>query len=334
MARQLRVEFHGALYHVLSRGNERNLIFRNDSDRDLFIKTLEESAELAGVEVIAYVLMDNHYHLIIGTPNSNLSHFMRHFGLTYTVRFNKRHARSGHLFQGRFKAVLIEEDPYLMVLSRYIHLNPVRTERWADTRAEEKWRYLKSYPWSTLPGYIDERKKLNWIRYEKVENYFGRDKVISRAAYKRYVMEGLKSSLSNPFDEVKSQTILGSEEFVERIRNYLHRGAKVRELPALRSLRKVQTIEDVLTGVAGYFHIEREKLVSKGGKELRQIAMEMAYRHTGCNQEEIGRAFGVDYSTVSQNRRRLGVRLKGDRKLMESFERVSEKLINLSNQKI
>lgn len=334
MARQLRVEFHDALYHVLSRGNERNPIFKNDSDRQLFIKTLGESAELAGVEVMVYVLMNNHYHMIIGTPNSNLSHFMRHFGITYTVRFNKRHGRSGHLFQGRFKAVLIEEDPYLMVLSRYIHLNPVRTKGWVDKKAEEKWRYLKRYPWSTLPGYIDERKKFNWIRYEKVLNYFGRDKLSSRAAYKSYIVEGLKSTLSNPFDEVKSQTLLGSEEFVERIRNYLHRGEKVRELPALRSLKKVLTIEEVLTEVSNYFHIERARLISKGGKELRQIAMEMAYRHTGCSQEEIGKAFGIDYSTVSQNRRRLGQRLKEDRKLLESFNRISEKLINLSNQKI
>ena len=334
MARQLRIEFHGALYHVLSRGNERNTIFRNDSDRILFIETLKESAELVGVEVIAYVLMDNHYHMIIETPNSNLSHFMKHFGLTYTVRFNNRHGRNGHLFQGRFKAILIEEDPYLMVLSRYIHLNPIRTKGWVDTRAEEKWRYLKSYLWSTLPGYIDEKKRVNWIRYEKVMNSFGKDERSFRAAYKGFMMEGLKGTLSNPFDEVKSQMVLGSEGFVERIRNYLHRGTNVRELPALRSLKKVLTIEEVLPVVANHFHIERERLISKGGKELRQMAMEMAYRHTGCNQEEIGKAFGVDYSTVSQNRRRLGIRLKEDSKLLESFKRVSEKLNKLSNQKI
>ena len=119
MARQLRIEFPGALYHVMSRGNERNLIFKNDSDRVLFVDTLKDSAEGAGVDVVAYVLMDNHYPMIIGTPQANLSRFMRHFGLTYTVRFNKRYGRCGHLFQGRFKAILIEEDPYLRVLSRY-----------------------------------------------------------------------------------------------------------------------------------------------------------------------------------------------------------------------
>lgn len=334
MARQLRVEFPGALYHVISRGNERNPIFKNGPDRNLFIETLKESVELAGVEVISYVLMDNHYHMIIETPNSNLSHFMKHFGLTYTVRFNKRHSRSGHLFQGRFKAILIEEDPYLMGLSRYIHLNPIRTKGWVDARVAEKWRYLKSYLWSTLPGYIDGRKRANWIRYEKVMNSFGKDERSFGTAYKGFMMEGLKSTLSNPFDEVKGQIVLGSDGYIERIRSCLHRGLKVRELPALRSLKKVLTIEEVLAEVANHFHIERERLISKGGKELRQIAMEMAYRHTGCNQGEIGKVFVVDYSTVSQNRRRLGIRLKEDRKLLESFKRVSEKLINLSNRKI
>jgi hypothetical protein len=272
--------------------------------------------------------------MIIETPNSNLSHFMKHFGLTYTVRFNKRHSRSGHLFQGRFKAILIEEDPYLMGLSRYIHLNPIRTKGWVDTRVGEKWRYLKSYPWSTLPGYIDERKRTNWIRYEKVMNSFGKDERSFGAAYKEFMMEGLKSTLANPFDEVKGQIVLGSDGFVERIRSYFHRGSKVRELPALRSLKKVLTIEEVLTEVANYFHVERERLISKGSMQFRQIAMEMAYRHTGCNQEKIGKVFGVDYSTVSQNRRRLGIRLKEDCNLLASFNRVSEKLINLSNQKI
>ncbi|MCJ7705787.1 MAG: hypothetical protein MUO28_09665, partial [Desulfobacterales bacterium] len=143
-----------------------------------------------------------------------------------------------------------------------------------------------------------------------------------------------KGTLSNPFDEIKGQIVLGSDGFVERISSYLHGGSKVRELPALRSLKKVLTIEEVLTEVANYFHVERERLISKGSMQFRQIAMEMAYRHTGCNQEKIGKVFGVDYSTVSQNRRRLGIRLKEDSKLLESFKRVNEKLINLSNQKI
>lgn len=331
MARQLRIEFPGAFYHVISRGNERNPIFRGDVDRILFIETLRDSVELAGVEIIAYVLMDNHYHMIIETPNANLSSFMRHFNLTYTIRFNKRYGRSGHLFQGRFKAVLVEEDPYLMVLCRYIHLNPIRRKEWEDEKVEEKWKYLKKYPWSTLPGYIEERKRENWIRYEKVLSYFGEDEGSYREAFRKYLRDGLKVGLTNPFDDVKSQVILGCEGFVEKIRDYLHGGVKVREVPALRSLKKVLTIGEVLNEMTEYFHVERETLISKRSKWIRQLAMEMAYKYTSNNQEEIGKVFGVDYSTVSQNRRRLGIRLKEDRKLKRSFEKIRERLNNLSN---
>jgi len=326
MARQLRIEFPGALYHVLSRGNERNPIFKKDSDRALFIETLKGSAELSGVEVIAYVLMDNHYHMIIETPNANLSRFMRHFGLTYTVRFNKRYGRSGHLFQGRFKAILIEEDPYLMVLSRYIHLNPVRTREWEDRKTEEKWEYLKEYPWSTLPGYIEKKKRTDWIKYDKTMGYFANPQ-----AYKEYMIEGLKATLDSPFKEIKSQIILGSEGFVDKLKRYLKEETKMREIPALRTLKKTLSIEDVIKEVGDYFHIKREALISKSGREMRQIAMEMAYRYTNNNQEDIGKVFGVDYSTVSQNRKRLKPKTEKDLKLSKAFDKIVERLDEMSN---
>src|SRR3972149_8434952 len=142
--------------------------------------------------------------MLIETPTANLSRFMRHFGLTYTVRFNKRYGRSGHLFQGRFKALLVEEDPYLMVLSRYIHLNPVRTREWEDKKAEEKWEYLKEYQWSTLPGYIEKKKRTYWIKYDKTMGYFANPQ-----AYKEYMIEGLKATLDSPFKEIKSQITQG-----------------------------------------------------------------------------------------------------------------------------
>jgi len=326
MARQLRIEFPGALYHVLSRGNERNPIFKKDSDRALFIATLKDSAELAGVEVISYVLMDNHYHMIIETPNANLSRFMRHFGLTYTVRFNKKYGRSGHLFQGRYKAILIEEDPYLMVLSRYIHLNPVRTKEWEDKKAEEKWEYLKEYQWSTLPGCIEKKKRAAWIKYDKTMGYFANPQ-----AYKEYMIEGLNTTLDSPFKEIKSQIILGSEGFVDKLKRYLKEKTKMREIPALRTLKKTLTIEDIIREVGDCFHIKKEALISKSGREMRQIAMEMAYRYTNNNQEDIGKVFGVDYSTVSQNRKRLKPKIEKDLKLSKAFKKIVERLDEMSN---
>lgn len=165
-------------------------------------------------------------------------------------------------------------------------------------------------------------------------NYLGRDERSYGTAYKRYMMDGLKTGIANPFEDVRSQVILGSEGFVDKMRRYLNRGVKIREVPALRSLRKVLTIEQVLDEIVTSFHIEKERVISKKGKRSRQIAMEMAYRHTDLNQERIGKVFGVDYSTVSQNRRRLGMLLKEDRKLLDAFHGIDERLNKLSNQKI
>lgn len=326
MARQLRIEFAGALYHVMSRSNEKGSIFKKDADRVLFIDTLKDIAELAGVEVIAYVLMNNHYHIIIFTPKSNLSDFMRHFAVTYTVRFNRRYNRTGHLFGGRFKAILIEKDPYLLVLSRYIHLNPIRGKAWEGKGIKQRWEYLKTYPWSSLTGYIARNKRIDWIKYNMILSYF-KGQV---SEYKKYVMAGLESDISNPFDDVRNQIILGRERFVEKIKKHLDKNKQIREVPALRSLKNAPTAEAVLRKVYQYFHIEREKLISKSGRWRRQIAIDMIYRYTNLSQDGIGKIFGIDYSTVSQHRRRLAILLKEDKELQEVFNKIRNVLGDLS----
>ena len=133
MARPLRIEYPGAYYHVMNRGNRREDIFLTDKDRQVFLDGLADSCEIYSITLITYVLMSNHFHLLVQTPQANLSEFMRHFLVTYTVRFNRRNARAGHVFQGRFKSLLVDEDEYLLPMSRYIHLNPIRTSRFKDT---------------------------------------------------------------------------------------------------------------------------------------------------------------------------------------------------------
>ena len=143
MARPLRIEYPGACYHVMNRGNRRDDIFLTDKDRHVFIDGLADSCETHRIHLICYVLMSNHFHLIVQTPQANLSEFMRHFLVTYTVRFNRRNGRVGHVFQGRFKSLLIDEDEYLLPLSRYIHLNPIRTSRFKNADFSTKSEYLK-----------------------------------------------------------------------------------------------------------------------------------------------------------------------------------------------
>ena len=159
MARPLRIEYPGAYYHVMNRGNRGEDIFVTDHDRTAFLNGLADSCETYSVKLIVYVLMANHFHLIVQTPLSNLSEFMRHFLVTYTVRFNRRNGRTGHVFQGRFKSLLIEQDEYLLPLSRYIHLNPIRTRQFKGADLQQKIEYLKTYPWSSFARYCYLRKR-------------------------------------------------------------------------------------------------------------------------------------------------------------------------------
>ena len=153
MARPIRVEFEGAIYHVMARGNERRAVFRDDNDRQRLLETLAEMVERFGVRVHAYCLMPNHYHLLVGTPRGNLSRAIGWLQVTYTVRFNRRHRRSGHLFQGRFKAQLVEADEYARWLVVYVHLNPVRPRRKGEIIAGERARELDRYEWSSHRDY-------------------------------------------------------------------------------------------------------------------------------------------------------------------------------------
>jgi putative transposase len=143
MARPLRIEYPGAYYHVTSRSNERRAIFADDTDKRRFLEILETTSNLFGAEVHGYVLMRNHFHLILMTPTANLQKFMQRFNTSYTVYFNRRHHRTGHLFQGRYKALLIDRDTYLLELSRYLHLNPVRIKKYSHLEVEEKRRILR-----------------------------------------------------------------------------------------------------------------------------------------------------------------------------------------------
>ena len=165
MPRQVRIEFEGATYHVMCRGDRREWIFEDDDDRRMFLATLAEAVRRTGWLVHAYVLMGNHYHLVVETPEPNLVRGMSWFQTTYTARYNARHRTSGHLFGGRYKAVVVEsEDPrYLGTLIDYVHLNPIRAGLISLRRGER----LLEYAWSSLPGYVRLRERPDWLFVER-----------------------------------------------------------------------------------------------------------------------------------------------------------------------
>ena len=212
VARPLRISYPHALYHVTCRGNDRRAIFKDDADRSLFLEKLKLSVEIYAAKLHAYVLMSNHFHLIVQTPRANLSEFMRHFNIAYTAAYNRRHKRVGHLYQGRFKAIVVEKDSYLLELSRYVHLNPVRINPHKEKGFQEQLRLLEKYSWSSLTDYLASKPRHPWVSYEEVlEQVEG-----SRRRYREFIEEGIKRGFDTPWENLKGQVVLGKEEFVGR----------------------------------------------------------------------------------------------------------------------
>jgi putative transposase len=166
MSRAPRIEFEGALYHVVTRGDRREAIFLDDKDR---LEYLEEGADRYGVLVHCYVLMGNHFHLVVTTPKANLSKWMHQLKTAYTVYFNRRHRMVGHLFQGRFKSVVVEAESYLLELSRYLHLNPVTGEILGEGTPEERRERLRSYTWSSYRGYAGLGKSKRFVKSKTID---------------------------------------------------------------------------------------------------------------------------------------------------------------------
>ncbi|MEI8197983.1 MAG: transposase [Phycisphaerae bacterium] len=212
MARKPRVEYEGAIYHVMSRGDRREAIFRDDTDRRRFMRALGEACGRTGWRVHAYVLMSNHYHLLLETPHANLAKGMHWFQSSYTLRFNARHRLSGHVFQGRYKAIPVEAHrDYLFPLADYIHLNPVRAG------LINQGETLEVYPWSSLPQYVDEAKRPEWLECGCILGEMGTgDAPGSGNAYLKHLRERVREEV-NPNGEERESWFVGSKEFGARL---------------------------------------------------------------------------------------------------------------------
>lgn len=325
MARALRIQYPGAVYHVTCRGNERKEIFKDDFDKTTFLKILNDSRRIYNIKIHAYVLMTNHFHLLIETPMGNLSEFMRHFNITYTGNYNRRHKRAGHLYQGRYKSILVEKETYLSTLSRYIHLNPVNIKGIKGKDEGKNIRYIKGYKWSSLPGYINRKKKQEFIDYSFVLEEYGGDNDQGRTAYKNRIFNEL-SMKEGIKEDIVGQSILGRDEFIEWVKDtYLKTDTDKRERPSLRSLHSYRAQDEIIRVFEKETGRDIEDIKKERGS-LRQILMDFLYRIGGVKGAEIGRIMGVDYSTVSQGRKRLSEKLQKDIKLQKLVSQLEGKL--------
>ena len=320
MARPLRIEYPNAVYHVMNRGKGRASIFHGKAYTALFIQSLIEAHEQFGLEVLAYCLMSNHYHLLVRTPRGNLSRAMRHINGVYTQRYNKLRKTDGALFRGRYKAILVEEDSYLLPVSRYIHRNPIETKR----PMVEK---LVDYSLSSYPAYINNQPAPSWLNRELVLSLLNTPKKYQ--AYQQYVGDAISNELLQFYNNKQQAVVLGSKAFVKKIKELAC--IDDREVSGYKLLDTV-SMEQVVQHVATYLGCDiNDILYAKRGQgqknQPRRIAMYFCQQKASATLPEIARVFNVGhYSTVSQAIRRLKAELVGDKRFVRLVKVLSQDL--------
>jgi putative transposase len=308
MARPLRVEFEEAIYHLCARGNARQRIFHDERDHARFVELLAESARRFYAAILCFVLMGNHFHLVAQTHRPNLRRWMHWLLVSYTVYFNRRHRSSGHLFQGRYKSFLVQEGEYLLGLSRYVHLNPVRGVSLGRGSPSERRERLRRFGWSSYCGYAGLGRVFPFVEDEMVLGELGGPRRAERVRYRRFVEQGLVREIENPFEAVRWQAVLGDESFVQKIRDRVKGLQKEgREITSLRKARRAMEPNEVLNKVARKYRVDPKRLLERGerGLRARNVAMWMIWETGSKSLREIGELFGgLDYAAVAQRIRR------------------------------
>jgi REP element-mobilizing transposase RayT len=325
MARPLRICYPNAFYHVTCRGNDRRAIFKDDQDRRAFLERLRQSLQIYTVRLHAYVLMNNHFHLIVETPKANLSEFMRHFNVSYTGYYNRRHRRVGHLYQGRFKAIVVDRDTYLLELSRYVHLNPVRIKSPRQRGGREQLRELQNWSWSSLAGYLESKSSQAWVSYEAVLGEVGG----SRDRYVQFVRDGLNQGYRTPWEDLRGQVVLGEKSFVEALKRSKGRvKGNAKDQPSYRMLQRID-VQEIIEQAASYFKLAREELTKKrsGHRRERAVIMELMHRHSGIKQRAIGeRVGGLDEALVSRERKTIREKIESDSRVRKWYRDIEARL--------
>lgn len=272
MARPLRIEFAGALYHVTTRGNARMAIHENDGDRQQFLSLLKVVVDRYDWHCHAYCLMDNHYHLLIETGRASLSDGMKLLNGTYTQYYNRQHHRTGHVFQGRFKAILVQKQTYLLELARYIVLNPVRAQM---VPGANDWR------WSSYRATAGLEEGAACLTTDWILSVFAKSKKVAQQRYRAFVQQGGRQP--SPWQSLKNQIYLGDEEFILAMQSKINAGQSLEDIPKIQQRQPKKPLD----------HFEQSGTT-------RAESMAQAYLSGHYTLAEVGQHFGVSYATVSR----------------------------------
>lgn len=328
MARKMRIQYEGAIHHVTIRGVERRIIFNDTADYKKFIDYLKEAVKEYGIRLYLFCLMRNHAHFVVETPHANLSDFMQKLQTAYTVYYNRRHKRVGHLMQGRYYSKVVEGDEYLLRLSRYIHLNPVYVGYISNKGEDERIRYLKDYRWSSYRGYAGYEKGYEFVEDAPILSLLRRN----RKRYRKYVERGIRKT-DEQFEELMKKSVwgIGEEEFQENIKQkYIEmlRNARKKEDISFRKIGHNIPSEEVIGVVAKEFKIKKEQLLNRSyGCIARAVASAMLVRYCRFNQREVAEILGMGTgSAVCHQLRFLREQQGKDKELVTKIKRVEDVL--------
>lgn len=315
MARPLRIEFEGAWYHVMSRGAARRDVFVTDNQRDRFLELLGDLASRFEIETHVYCLMTNHYHLLLHTPGGNLARGMRHLNGVYTQYFNRGRKRDGPLFRGRYKAILVDADDYLLHLSSYIHRNPV------EAGMVER---LEDYRWSSYPSYVGRRKSPPWLHRDMVYSLLGG----KAGRYRSFVEQGVDEGVRRFYGGKYLSPILGDDTFRQAV---LERyGKDDPEVPEHKRLHRPAALDEIIDSVTTVVGCDRERVYEsiRGRRNVaRMLVVHFATSKGRLTQRQIAEALGMrHYSAVASSLRRLRQLLKSDRRLRGLLESIEHQM--------
>jgi REP element-mobilizing transposase RayT len=282
MARPLRIEYPGAVYHITSRGNAKQAIFLDVGDRREFLRVLSSAVERFNWLCHAYCLMDNHYHLVVETPEGNLSRGMRQLNGVYTQDFNRRHTRVGHLFQGRYGAIVVDKDSYLLSLCRYVVLNPVRSN--AVNRPED-------WIWSSYKATIGRTRKPSFLTVDWILSQFGGRRSEARALYKKFVLTKIEED--SPWGLVRGQILLGKDSFVKKFGKFLKEKERIEEVPRIQRYATRPSLSEL------FAESKREN------ERARNETVHLSYVRYGYTLRQIAEHLGVHYTTISRVIKRI-----------------------------
>ena len=323
MSRPLRIQFPDAWYHVMNRGRRAEKIFHDKDDYHMFIDLFKETAEMWNIRISAYCLLPNHYHLLIQTPDANISRSMRHLNGVYTQRYNSKHSCDGQLFRGRYKSILISEDSYLLQVVRYIHRNPLKAGL---------VKKLEDYPWSSHNGYLSVAKKWDWLHKKFILSMLTKKKSNWINTYRQFVKVEDDADIINVFEGKKRPSILGPEKFIDWVKSKYYHTDSVDEVPQVKDL--APDIDYIIKKVCKLYNVSIEELykIRRGiFNEPRSAAIYLVRTLRRDSLNKISQAFGINkYSSTSSIIERLKYRMKSDKKLKKRIKTLLDDIVNLT----